>query len=75
MLTLSTILFNGFRYEGYSNLISWLNFYFCDFVNSVSDENVSDSSDDDMISCQICLLRFNTKNRKPKYLDCKYLIH
>ncbi|XP_046636653.1 uncharacterized protein LOC124315198 isoform X1 [Daphnia pulicaria] len=38
---------------------------------TLSDEDVSDS-DDDMISCHICLLRFNTTDRKPKYLDCHH---
>ncbi|KZS12694.1 Uncharacterized protein APZ42_022876 [Daphnia magna] len=37
----------------------------------LSDENMSDS-DDDMISCHICLLKFNTGSRKPKYLDCHH---
>jgi hypothetical protein len=44
-------------------------FVHSDAVMTLSDEDVSDS-DDDMISCHICLLRFNTTDRKPKYLDC-----
>ena len=30
-------------------------------------------SDDEMVSCQVCIIRFNQVVKKPKYLDCKIL--
>ncbi len=37
---------------------------------SIVEEEVSDT-DEDMITCHVCLMRFNMTEQKPKSLDCK----
>ena len=45
--------------------------YFLIEMASSVDEYLDDS-DEDLISCHVCLWRFNDGDRKPKFLDCHH---
>lgn len=64
------------RYDGFTTSSFMTEFRLLVFMTenmASGDESLSDS-DDDMICCHICLLRFNEIDRKPKFLDCKYIL-
>jgi hypothetical protein len=45
-------------------------FHLAEVVHNMASSDGSDS-DEEMVACQVCIIKFNQVVKKPKYLDCK----